>query len=594
MHQPKLHASTLDLPFLAHPPLAPPTAPPESEPCHDPSHSAHGTLAGEMTFASPEAQVQRTAELLGADAIVVIMPPPAPSVRGRLAERLDDVIERELGARGAPSPYLTEWSAMPDDAEARIADQLFRARTVGASGIAIAMGSLAGIARPSLTPEDSALLRVLARATEGVPLVVMIDDGDAHLGAYAAPMPLGLMLLAPNAPSSGRPAPLPEPEAVAFVTGDLRREELDEDEGPEMVETAVDARVAEIVAEVSVVIMAVAEASAHDAATEPVAQPPALAQPAEPAQPPEPAQVPPAEDRSRTSEAARRRATAGVPVAGPSDYWRSWAIALTAARGPQPLGAFERLFTESYMPLSNAIASGVDDPRAIRAHDEFRQGFERSYTDAFAAFGATSRRPRLVMDAFDIASKQARLHNARTTQVLVIDAMRYDLGCLVRDRMTERAPGVSLTSECLLWSALPTTTFRQLETLARGMDALRAPIPDETSESLRGTRAETVRRLRVGSRELYKLDLVPAMLGALAEPGGGASPAHVVEALEGIASSVADALLRHLATLAPRTLLLALGDHGFCVDRKGRITDGGASPEEVLVPCFAYLVADLH
>jgi hypothetical protein len=510
MHQPKLQASTLELPFP------------------DTSAPARAALVGEMTFASPEAQVQRTAELLGADAIVVVISPPAPSVRGRLAERVDDVIERELGARGAPSPYLTEWSAMPDDAEARLADQLFRARTVGATGIAIAMGSLAGIARPALTPEDSALLRVLAKATESVPLVLMIDDGDLQIGAYREPVTLGVMLRG---------------EAEAEVEAEA---EAQAEAQAEIVETAVDAPVAEIVVDVA-------------------------------------------------EERARRRATAGVTVAGPSDYWRSWATALGAARGAQALGAFERLFTESYMPLANAIASGVDDPRALRAHDEFREGFERSYIDAFAAFGATGRRPRLVMDAFDVASKQARLHNARSTHVLVIDAMRYDLGGLVRDRMAERAPGVaSLTGESLLWSALPTTTFRQLETLARGMDALRAPIPEEASESLRGLRAETVRRLRVGSRELYKLDIVPAMLGALAEAGDGTSPAYVVEALEGIASSVADALLRHLATLPPRTMLLVLGDHGFCIDKKGRITDGGASPEEVLVPCFAYLVADLH
>ena len=65
-------------------------------------------------------------------------------------------------------------------------------------------------------------------------------------------------------------------------------------------------------------------------------------------------------------------------------------------------------------------------------------------------------------------------------------------------------------------------------------------------------------------------------------------------AMEGIASSVADALVRHLATLPPRTLLLVLGDHGFCVDKRGHVSDGGASPEEVLVPCLAYLTADLH
>jgi hypothetical protein len=297
--------------------------------------------------------------------------------------------------------------------------------------------------------------------------------------------------------------------------------------------------------------------------------------------------------RTRT-DAARRRHTAGVPVSGPSDYWRSWAIALGAARGPQPLASFEKLFVESYMPLANAIAGGLEDPRALRAHEEFKAGFERTYTDAFVTFGATGRRPRLVMDAYDVAVKQARLHNARNTHVLVVDAMRHDLGSLVRDELTTRAAGTaSLTNESLCWSALPTTTYRQLETLARGMDALRAPAVEEPAESLRGRRAEAVRRLRVGSRELYKLDIVPSMLDAFPDPSSPGA-AQVVAALPDIAASVADALLKHIETLPPRTLLLVLGDHGFTIDRRGRITHGGASPEEVLVPCLAYLVGDLH
>jgi hypothetical protein len=195
------------------------------------------------------------------------------------------------------------------------------------------------------------------------------------------------------------------------------------------------------------------------------------------------------------------------------------------------------------------------------------------------------------MDAFDLASKQARLHNARTSHVLVVDALRYDLGILVRDGIAERAAGLAaLTSESLLWSALPSTTFRQLETLARGMDALRAPAAEESVDSLRGLRAETVRRLRVGSRELYKLDVVPGLLEGL-EP---TSNAQLAAAFAGIAQHVVEGLLRHMATLPPRTLLLVVGDHGFCVDRGGQITSGGASPEEVLVPSFAYLIADLH
>src|SRR5262249_34465181 len=44
-------------------------------------------------------------------------------------------------------------------------------------------------------------------------------------------------------------------------------------------------------------------------------------------------------DRARAAAESRaRRMTAGIPVSGPNDFWRAWALALTAARGPQPLG----------------------------------------------------------------------------------------------------------------------------------------------------------------------------------------------------------------------------------------------------------------
>ena len=535
-------------------------------------------LAGELAFASAEAQAQRTAELLGDGAIVVIVAEPPASMRGRLADHIDAAIERQLGVHGADPPYETDWSGLPEEAGARLVDQLARARSVGGTGIALVMGSLARIAAPALTPEDSATMRGFATAARSGAVVVLVDDGDARVGGFGEAIALE-ELLGVGVGVSERERES-ESERIAVSVGAEKL--LDLDLG-ELVETHVDAPVAVIAAVVHVAAPVVEEKVIVAESATVVEEKVIVAEAAHEVR----------VDEGDRKRAARRRATAGVPAVGPSDFWRSWAIALGAARGPQPLAAFEKLFTESYMPLANAIACGVDDPRAMRAHDEFRDGFERSYTDAFVAFAATGRRPRLVMDAFDVASKQARLHGARSTQVLVVDAMRYDIGCHVRDELALRAGGIaSLTSESLLWSALPTTTYRQLETLARGMDALRAPAPEDGTESLRGRSAETVRRMRVGSRELFKLDAVPAMLSAIAQPSEG--PAAVIGALRGIATHVADAVMRHLETLPPRTLLLVLGDHGFAVDRHGAIADGGASPEEVLVPSLAYLVGDLH
>ncbi|MBX3202335.1 MAG: hypothetical protein KF894_29675 [Labilithrix sp.] len=687
---------------------------------HRPSHDAassrqlNGTqkeLRGAVVFASVEEQSQLCTELLGAGALLVTVPPPGQDMRGRLGEVLEELVERELARMGAPSPYLAAWSAMPEDAQARLADQLFRARTVGATGIALAVGSLRALAAVALTPDDSATLRWLADTAEDAPLVLLLDDADLSLAGYAAPHPLG-SLLASRAPTWG--ATTPSSVVVVGPAGsetDVAHEEIDalevdatgfpDDDGPILLAgddaTMNDARVSSIDAGEAILLAAapppsraegpVEEATAEHAASvgpapEPLIVPGIVAETvrAEPTRadttdatradaPRADASVAPragatdatgadatdatdatgadatdatgadASDTTRAgttdttdagaSDAPRadtsdahpralveaslpvaeappttpdvaateprisarerrtsRRASAGVPRSGPSDAWRSWAIALSAARGAQPLAAFERLFAESYVPLANAVASGLDDPRALRAFDDFRRSFERSYTDAFTAFGATNRRPRLVMDAYDIASKQARLSNARSSHVLLVDSMRFDLGCLVRDVLAREATGIAtLTSETLLWSALPSTTMRQIETFARGLDALRAPAREEPAESLRGRAAEVVRRLRVGSRELYKLDLIPSMLDGTAD---------VVGSLESIATATAEALARHIATLPPRTLLFVVGDHGFSVDRRGELRTGGASPEEVLVPAFSWLIGELH
>ena len=64
--------------------------------------------------------------------------------------------------------------------------------------------------------------------------------------------------------------------------------------------------------------------------------------------------------------------------------------------------------------------------------------------------------------------------------------------------------------------------------------------------------------------------------------------------LPDIAEGVADAVSRHAMTLQARTLLFVFGDHGFILDKEGAPHAGGASPEEVLVPAFAFLVGEVH
>ena len=282
------------------------------------------------------------------------------------------------------------------------------------------------------------------------------------------------------------------------------------------------------------------------------------------------------------------RQVAGANWVEREQTWRNWTAQLLAARGPQPLASLERLFGESYVPLGNAIALGLDDPRARAAHDEFRDGFAKNYAESFPTFAATTKRPRMVLEVHDVAARIARLHGARSTRLLLVDSMRWDISRLVAQRVAVKLGArAALTDELVLWSALPTTTMRQLETIARGVEALRSPAELEAdAEPPRGRTAEYVRRLRVGPREVHKLDLVEARLH-------GARGA-VLRSLPEVAESVSDVIARHAETLTPHTLLFVFGDHGFAIDRTGNARHGGASPEEVLVGAFALLVGDVH
>jgi hypothetical protein len=96
--------------------------------------------------------------------------------------------------------------------------------------------------------------------------------------------------------------------------------------------------------------------------------------------------------------------------------------------------------------------------------------------------------------------------------------------------------------------------------------------------------------VKVGHRDLLKLDLVEARL---AEPGD-----HEAARLDDLADELAEVLSAQLARLPARTLAIVFGDHGFQLDAMDCGTtsakSGGASPEEVLVPAFAWLVGGVH
>lgn len=199
----------------------------------------------------------------------------------------------------------------------------------------------------------------------------------------------------------------------------------------------------------------------------------------------------------------------------------------------------------------------------------------------------------MVLDIPEAAQRLARLHGARNVQLVLVDAMRFDLGVRIENHLVNAlGQQAALTDRFLLWSALPTTTSQQLELIGRGAEGLKeGDIHTETPVLVaRGRQASTLRRIRAGNRELLKLDLVEARLG---EPGGP-----LAQRLDQLALEVSEALASAFTKMAPRTLVAVFGDHGFCLDPtefgSSAMRQGNASPDEVLVPGFAWLVGQTH
>ncbi len=291
-----------------------------------------------------------------------------------------------------------------------------------------------------------------------------------------------------------------------------------------------------------------------------------------------------------------------APAAAPSepdpfdafaaDNWRTWVKELEAARGPKPLAAIERMFVTSYMRLDMAVQRGIAERSAREAMVGWRDSFEKSYSEAFDALRVRGKRPTMVLDIPDLAQRMGRLHGARRVQLLLVDGMRFDLGMMIQDRLKSRGEA-TLTERLLLWSALPANTTTQVELIGRGPDGLKdKDMPVETPAVVaRGRAAHAPRRIRTGRRELFKLDIVEASL----REGEG----NVRERLVTIADDVATSITDHFSKQPPRTLVMVFGDHGFRIDDAEdgslpRVSQGGASPEEVLVPAFAWLTGSVH
>ncbi len=548
----------------------------------------------------------------------VAMPAPGPGGRGRLALDLEAAIEDALMRRGACPPGIGAAASLDDS----LSDQLYRSRLIEMRGLVVGVPSLAGTVGlgGALDPEDSAVLRWWIGVARERPVRLLIDRENSTLMVYGPPRSLESFLgeparlsltavpepspaLAPEVASSAKTMELSEPPpAVVEHDGVLSFQapaEETPEPAPEFSGILIDAKI-EVVADRPSSIGELAEAvletlSASTPAPSDVTERPPVALEEEPA-PAEPAAAEPAPPApAPANEPAIEQPTLDVPPLFPRarEEWPGWVRDLEATRGPRPLAVIERTFVTSYVPLLGAVREGIADSTAERALGIWSQNFANSYREAFDALRVRGKRPAMVLDAPDIALRTARLHGARTVQLLLIDGLRFDLGLRVEQRVRAlMGHKAALAERLLLWSALPSTTEVQLELIGRGAPGLAelTSVVESEVPVARGRGASTPRRVKAGHRDLFKLDLIEARLSepGLPEP----------ERLDLLADEVSTAVADFLGKQPARSLVLAFGDHGFRLDAREQGTtaavSGGASPEEVLVPAFAWLVGGLH
>jgi len=500
---------------------------------------------GEVRFIAADAQVRLRSAVNAAGWLLVGIEPFGPAVRGQLEKAIEATIDDALTRRGGPSSGVLAQSSR----DLILQDQLFRAQASGLKGITLALGSLAGLCGEdgALDDTDSAALRFYAAAARRGPIALWLDDTDLSLLAYGPPMPLSELL---GGKISGEPS-------VRSARGALSTSSS---------EPVPDTKTSVEIAE--------------EVQSDP---PPVVVEPV-----PVPAvEIPPPPPVARLRPAQ--------PVQAPV-RWRSLARDLDEAHGPKPLSIVEKLFVERYVPLAESVAKGDADARAQQSLAGFAKSFAKSYIDAFAALKITRKRPSMVFDVPQISQRIARLHGARNVVLLLVDGMRFDVGLQVARRMAVSLEGRAVCAEqTLLWSALPSSTAVQVRLLGRGVQGLLDPIEssDLTERDMvapKGKSSSVIRRMRVGGRELHKLDVIQACLANHGAPEA--------ERIDELAELAAEPIGRFATTLPSRTLLFIFGDHGFVLPPfeggTGPAEEGGALPEQILVPAHGWLIGGVQ
>ncbi|MEM6788121.1 MAG: hypothetical protein AAF928_10625 [Myxococcota bacterium] len=519
-----------------------------------------------------------------------------PLGRGELRSALEAAVEISLALRGAVPPSV----AIDAPGMVVAQDQMFRVKTLSAAGLCLVLPSLAPLvdADRHLHPDDSTALETWRLMAEREPVSILFDEDDRAL-RMLAPRPLSEVfddeVPGDEIRDSGSYATTPTDVACA------------EEEGPPTVvplashappEPATLPRAAAWPPPSAAALLGALEDEEALSAHPPPPPGPARRHPdrSERVMPRDPlSDIGPLDDGTLAGGDPFGPA-ASSPFEPPTtlpltpDTYDRYRRELDDADGPKPVRAVETLFRTRYVPLLEALQLGLDDPEVARVVDRFRRTFERSYREGFQALRLTGKRPSMVLDAPDLAARVGRNHGARAVQLLLVDGLRYDLGLRLREILSEELEDrATCVDHTLLWSALPTVTPTQMRLLSQGPRGLREPEPSSDRDPVvhREGSVTTLRRVRIGQRDLLKLDVVEARLR---ETGPGFDAR-----MDRLAHDVARVLTEVMSGLSPRTLLYVFGDHGFQLpvldpQATGPAEQGGASPEEVLVPGLAWLV----
>jgi hypothetical protein len=266
----------------------------------------------------------------------------------------------------------------------------------------------------------------------------------------------------------------------------------------------------------------------------------------------------------------------------------SWAAQLQAMSGPKVHGSVERAFLTAYLPLCREVTAGKAPAETAATVEKWAEGFAQSYAAAHKTLSTRAKRPKMVKDVVDIGVRWLNQYRARQCQLLLVDGMRFDLGQRVNEHIERRLGGrAQCVDQTLLWAALPSNSEAQQIGEQRLTLAKRSSRAG-TSPNDAGPLRPSIESIRVGTREVYRLD---QLASDLTHPGEMESVR-----LERLAATLADTLVPWIEQQPADTLVVVFGDHGFYWQAGERSTSaaqcGGALPEQVLVPASAWLLVE--